>query len=37
MPTTNGIELQLMLLGTTPVLKLYLGQNLIGTRAISTP
>ena len=32
MPTTNDIESQRMLLGTTPVRKIYQGQNLIGMR-----
>ena len=32
MPTTIDIESQRMLLGTTPVRKIYKGQNLLGTR-----
>ena len=32
MPTTIDIESQRMLLGTTPVRKIYQGQNLLGTR-----
>ena len=32
MPTTIDIESQRMLLGTTPVRKIYQGQNLIGMR-----